>query len=68
MFDSEANFVTFKPQKRAEFIHQILLERGILVKNLGSLPVIGHCLRVTVGLPDMNCGFLIALKQIQKDK
>lgn len=64
VFDSEANFVTFKPYRSANFVHQKLLEKGILVKNLGRLPVIGHCLRVTVGLPDMNDRFLKALSEI----
>jgi len=68
VFDSEANFVTFKPHRRADSIHQKLLESGILVKNLGRLPVIGHCLRVTVGLPAMNTQFLNALRRILEEK
>jgi len=64
VFDSKANFVTFRPQENAEIIHKILLEKGIRTKNLGDLPVIGHCLRVTVGLPDMNTHFVDTLKQI----
>lgn len=64
VLDSKANFVTFKPHKKADFIHQKLLEKGVLVKNLGDLPVIGHCLRVTVGLPEMNDRFLKALSEI----
>ena len=66
VFDSKGNFVTFRSYKYAGYIHQQLLERGIMIKNLGSLPVIGHCLRVTVGLPDMNNQFLCALRQIQE--
>jgi len=64
VFDSKANFVTFKPQRNADSIYHKLLEKGIIIKNLGNLSVIGHCLRVTVGLPDMNDQFLNALKQI----
>lgn len=64
IFDSKANFVTFKPYKDAERVYHRLLEKGIMIKNLGNLPVIGHCLRVTVGLPYMNDQFLNALKQI----
>jgi histidinol-phosphate aminotransferase len=48
----------------ADRVYRGLLERGIVVKNLGSLPVIGHCLRVTVGLPYMNDKFLNALRQV----
>jgi len=64
VFDSKANFVTFKPQRNADAIYHKLLEKGILIKNLGNLSIIGDCLRVTVGLPDMNDQFLNALKQI----
>lgn len=64
VFDSKANFVTFNPGRNADEVHERLLEKGIIVKNLGKLPVIGHCLRVTVGLPDMNDRFLKALSEI----
>jgi histidinol-phosphate aminotransferase len=64
VLDSKTNFVTFKPHKDAEGVYNRLLERGIIVKNLGDLPLIGHCLRVTVGLPDMNDRFLKAMSEI----
>jgi histidinol-phosphate aminotransferase len=64
VFDSKANFVTFKPYVNAERVYRGLLERGIVVKNLGSLPVIGHCLRVTVGLSEMNEVFLKGLREV----
>jgi histidinol-phosphate aminotransferase len=66
VYDSKANFVTIKPHSDAEAIYRKLLEKGILIKNLGNLPVIGHCLRVTVGLPQMNSQFLDTLKQVMK--
>jgi histidinol-phosphate aminotransferase len=64
VFNSDANFVTFKPKNGADAIHQKLLQQGILIKNLGDLPVIGHCLRVTVGLPEMNDRFISALSEV----
>ncbi|MCW3986037.1 MAG: histidinol-phosphate transaminase [Candidatus Bathyarchaeota archaeon] len=64
VFESKTNFVTFKPMKGAERIYSELLKKGIIVKNLGNLPVIGHCLRVTVGLPGMNDRFLKTLSEI----
>jgi len=66
VFDSKTNFVTFKPNGDADKIHRELLNRKIAIKNLGELPVIGHCLRVTVGLPYMNNMFLEALAQIMQ--
>lgn len=64
VFDSKTNFVTFKPKKDAELVHRGLRKKGIIIKNLRSLPVIGHCLRMTVGLPDMNDRFLKAMSEI----
>lgn len=67
VFDSKANFVTFKPKMDADRVYKGLLNKGIAVKNLGTLPVIGHCLRVTVGLPSMNVRFLNALRQVLEE-
>lgn len=64
VFESKTNFVTFKPRKDAERVHRELLKKGIIIKNLGDLPVIGHCLRVTVGLLHMNDRFLKVLSEI----
>jgi len=68
VLDSDANFVTFEPYKNADRVYQKLLERGIIVKNLGDLPIIGHCLRATVGLPHMNDQFLNALRLVLHDR
>ena len=67
VFDSKTNFVTFKPNGDVDQIHKGILDRKISVKNLGALPVIGHCLRVTVGLPHMNDRFLEALTQVMHE-
>ena len=64
VFDSKANFVTFRPRMDADQVFKGLLERGVVIKNLGDLPVIRHCLRVTVGLPEMNDVFLRSLREI----
>lgn len=64
VFDSMANFVAFRPRMDADHVYKGLLERGVAVKNLGDLPVIGHCLRVTVGLPEMNDVFLKGLREV----
>jgi histidinol-phosphate aminotransferase len=64
VMDSKANFVTFKPHVSANNVYNELLKKGIVVKDLGELPVIGHCLRVSVGLPNMNNQFLKAISEI----
>jgi len=63
-FPSEANFILFRvPAGRADAIHRGLLERGVLIKNLGGAGgALADCLRVTVGTPDENRAFLEALQ------
>jgi len=63
-FESKANFVTFRPGVDVGRVYGELLKRGIIVKDLGDLPVIGRCLRVTVGLPRMNDRFLRVLSEV----
>jgi len=64
VLDSKANFVTFKPYRSVKRVYRELLEKGIIVKDLGDLPVIDHCLRVTVGLSEMNDRFLRVMSEI----
>lgn len=64
VFESKANFVTFRPYSNPTQVYADLLEKGIIIKDLGDSPIIGHCLRVTVGLPEMNSRFLSAISAI----
>lgn len=60
-FASEANFILFRVAG-ADRIFNGLKQRGILIKNLnGTQPLLKDCLRVTVGTPDENRQFLVAL-------
>jgi histidinol-phosphate/aromatic aminotransferase/cobyric acid decarboxylase-like protein len=40
-----------------------MLKRGLVIKKLGKLLEYENCLRVTVGLPDMDAKLLNALKE-----
>ena len=63
VYPSEANFILFR-LKRADagVIHQRLKTKGILIKNLDQAgAALAGCLRVTVGTPTENTGFLEAL-------
>jgi histidinol-phosphate aminotransferase len=66
VFPSEANFILFRtPPGEATVIFEGLKAAGILIKNLdGSNPFLQDCLRVTVGLPEENAAFLIALHEL----
>jgi histidinol-phosphate aminotransferase len=63
-FPSRANFVLLRvPSGRAPALFEALKQQGVLVKNLhGSSELLRDCLRVTVGTPEENATFLVALK------
>jgi histidinol-phosphate aminotransferase len=63
-FNSAANFILFKtPENKATAIFQAIKQQGVLIKNLSpQAGLLTDCLRVTVGTPDENTAFLVALK------
>ncbi|MFI4940722.1 MAG: histidinol-phosphate transaminase [Burkholderiales bacterium] len=65
-FPSAANFLLFRVQpkdKSADEVFADLLERKVLVKNVGKMhTLLENCLRVTVGTPEENALFIDALK------
>ncbi|GJL71051.1 MAG: histidinol-phosphate aminotransferase 2 [Nitrosomonas sp.] len=64
VFHSDANFILFRVAD-ATRIFQELKQHGILIKNLnGTHPLLINCLRVTVGTPDENSQFILALHTI----
>jgi histidinol-phosphate aminotransferase len=68
VFPTDANFILFRVAREgdgneANRVFLGLKERGILIKNLdGHHPLLKNCLRVTVGKPDENMKFLMALQ------
>lgn len=66
VFPSAANFLLLRitrPGLDASLAHARLLERKVLVKNVGKMHALLHnCLRVTVSTPEENTLFLDALK------
>jgi histidinol-phosphate aminotransferase len=63
-FGSETNFVLFKTAKSSETVYQELLNKGVIVRNIGQVLVYQNCLRVTVAPQPMMEGFLKALKEV----
>lgn len=62
---SQANFVLFRPLRRAGTdVWQALVERGVLVRDCSSWPGLEGCLRVTVGTPEEDDAFLAALAEV----
>jgi histidinol-phosphate aminotransferase len=60
---SQANFLTIGFSRDAAPIHQGLLERGVIVRPMGSYGM-GEYIRVTVGTEAENARFLAALREV----
>ncbi len=64
VFPSKANFFLFKTPFGADEVHKLLLEEGVLVRNISYLPNLEGCLRVSVGKPEENDIFLEKLEKV----
>jgi len=63
VYPSEANFLLFRVANAPE-VFDGLKRRGVLIKNLhGGHPMLTACLRVTVGTPEENERFVLALQE-----
>lgn len=66
IFPSAANFLLIRlsgEKNKADRIFHALLERRVLVKNVGKMhPLLENCLRVTVSTPEENALFLAAFE------
>ncbi|MBI5438321.1 MAG: histidinol-phosphate transaminase [Nitrosomonadales bacterium] len=63
VYPSEANFLLFRAANATE-VFDGLKRRGVLIKNLhGGHPMLADCLRVTVGTPEENERFIVALQE-----
>lgn len=60
---TKANFILFQPEE-PDVWAQKLSGMGFTVRNLGELPGLGRCLRMSSGMPDENRGFLQAINEI----
>ncbi|MGB9094170.1 MAG: histidinol-phosphate transaminase [Gallionella sp.] len=68
VYPSEANFLLFRVAD-ANAVFNGLKQRGVLIKNLnGAHPMLKECLRVTVGTPEENERFILALQESLHDE
>ena len=65
-FDSKTNFVLFQVNVSSRAIYNKLLERGIIVRDIGQILNYRNCLRVTVAPQPMIDRFLEALEETLK--
>ncbi|MBC2722810.1 histidinol-phosphate transaminase [Desulfosporosinus sp.] len=63
VYPTRANFILFKPEDPDLWASE-LLKRGFLVRNMGELPILGKCLRISSGMPQENEEFIRAVKEI----
>lgn len=61
-YASAANFILFRVA-RANTVFDGLKHRNVLVKNLHGHPALTDCLRVTIGTPEENERFIVALEE-----
>ncbi len=64
-YPSAANFILFKtPEGLANAVFDSIKRQGVLIKNLNPQGgLLADCLRVTIGKPEENHAFLLALAQ-----
>lgn len=63
VFPSEANFLLVRVPD-APKVFEGMRRRGVLVKNLhGGMPLLDHCIRITVGTPEENRRCIAAFSQ-----
>jgi len=67
VFPSRANFLLFRTPFPAHAVHEALLERDVLVRDVSYIPGLSRCLRVSVGKPEENDKFLEALSDAMKE-
>ncbi len=65
VYPSAANFLLMETRRKPPAgIFAELLQRGILIRDVSSYPLLEHALRVSVGTPSENSAFIDALKEI----
>ncbi|WP_457624061.1 histidinol-phosphate transaminase [Persephonella sp.] len=63
VYPSDANFFLIKVPD-GEKVHRLLIEEGVLVRNMSHLPGMENCLRVSIGKTEENDAFIEALKKV----
>lgn len=61
VLDGQANFVVVRTP-HADALWRHLVDRGLLVRNIGKYPMLAHCLRITIGTEDEHAALLAATR------
>ena len=65
--DSKANFVMVSVPTDSSSVHSELQRRGVATRDVGDVPGMRNCLRITVGTRPMNALLLRTLKEVLRD-
>lgn len=65
VYPSDANFYLIKVPD-ADKVHRMLIEKGVLVRNMSHLPKMENCLRVSIGKTEENNTFLKAVEEVME--
>jgi histidinol-phosphate aminotransferase len=63
VWPSVANFLLLRTELEGKVLFERLLERGVLVRDFSTAPLLDGCLRVTIGTRGEDDAFLAALKE-----
>ena len=67
-FDSQTNFVLMELEKSSAEVYRTLLNRGIIVRDLGRILQLENCLRVTVAPPEMTDRFITEFRGVLNER
>jgi histidinol-phosphate aminotransferase len=67
-FDSQTNFVLMELERSSAKVYRTLLNRGIIVRNLGRVLRLENCLRVTVAPPEMTDRFIAEFRGVLNEQ
>ncbi len=63
VFPSDANFFLIRVPD-GNLVHRMLIQEGVLVRNMSHLKGLENCLRVSIGKPEENNQFIKAVKKV----
>ncbi len=65
VYPSESNFILLRFEgKSSREVHDELLRRGLVVRDVGSMPMLEGCIRFSVGRPEEDDLLLDAIKEL----
>ena len=63
-YPSHANFILFETERPVAEIFHGLIDLGVLIRDVSRYPMLDRHMRVTIGLPEENDAFLVALREV----